>query len=95
MALEAAVALLTARNAAHLGLADRGVIARGRRADLNVIDYAKLAPRRPELVRDLPAGGRRFVQKARGYVATIVKGEPVCENGEITPARPGRWVRGA
>ncbi|MND02738.1 hypothetical protein D3C83_222240 [compost metagenome] len=52
-----------------------------------------MAPLLPQLVRDLPAGGRRFVQKARGYLATLVAGEIVCEQGELTGASPGRWVR--
>jgi N-acyl-D-aspartate/D-glutamate deacylase len=93
LALEQAVHLLSARNAAHLGLADRGTIAVGRRADLNLIEVDRVAPLLPQLVRDLPAGGRRFVQKARGYLATLVAGEIVCEQGELTGARPGRWVR--
>jgi N-acyl-D-aspartate/D-glutamate deacylase len=56
------------RNAAYLGLADRGCIAPGQRADLNLIDPARLALPKPQLVRDLPAGGKRFLQKAQGYV---------------------------
>ncbi len=93
--VERVIELLTGRNAAHLGLTDRGTIAVGKRADLNVIDHANLAALPPKLVRDLPAGGKRFVQKARGYVATFVAGELVCDRGEITPARPGRLVRAA
>jgi N-acyl-D-aspartate/D-glutamate deacylase len=93
ISLEKAVAMLSARNARHMGLTDRGTLQVGMRADINVIDYAKLAPLKPELVRDLPAGGKRFVQKARGYVATIVKGEVVCREGAVTDARPGTWKR--
>ena len=88
-----AVAMLTSRNAQHLGLTDRGQIAVGMRADLNVIDFANLSAAMPEMVRDLPAGGKRFVQKARGYVATLCKGEVVCANAAISAARPGRLVR--
>ena len=89
-----AVAMLTSRNARHMGLADRGVLKTGLRADINVIDYAALAALKPEIVRDLPAGGKRFVQKARGYVATLVNGEVICRHGKITEARPGRWAKG-
>jgi N-acyl-D-aspartate/D-glutamate deacylase len=93
LSLENAVHLLTARNAAHLGLTDRGTIAVGLRADLNVIDYQTLQVGTPELVHDLPAGGKRFVQKAQGYLASIANGQVVCEAGAITPSRPGRWLR--
>jgi N-acyl-D-aspartate/D-glutamate deacylase len=91
--LETAVEMMTGRNAAYLGLADRGRIAVGQRADLNLIAPARLAVGTPTLVRDLPAGGRRFLQKGEGYVGTWVAGEPVIRAGEITPARPGRLVR--
>jgi N-acyl-D-aspartate/D-glutamate deacylase len=93
IALETAVEMLTRRNAQDLGLSDRGVIAPGMRADLNAIDPARLSVGVPRLVRDLPAGGKRFVQKAEGYVATWVAGEQVQREGEITAARPGRLVR--
>jgi len=75
-------------------MTDRGTIEVGQRADINVIDYERLNLRTPELVYDLPAGGRRLVQKADGYVATIVAGEVTRRNGEDTGARPGRLVRG-
>lgn len=91
--LETAVEMLTRRNARYLGLSDRGVIAVGMRADLNAIDPARLSVGLPRLVRDLPAGGKRFVQKAEGYVATWVAGEAVQQGGAITEARPGRLVR--
>jgi N-acyl-D-aspartate/D-glutamate deacylase len=93
LGLEKAVAMLTSRNAAHMGLQDRGVLRVGMRADVNVIDYAKLGALKPEIVRDLPAGGRRFVQRAQGYIATVVKGEVVCAEGKVTEARPGKWLR--
>lgn len=93
LSLPAAVAMLSARNAAHLGLADRGRVAPGLRADLNLIDTDALALAPPQLVGDLPAGGRRFVQRARGYRATLVAGQVVVDQGELTPARPGRWLR--
>lgn len=93
--LARAVEMLTSRNARHLGLTDRGVVAPGMRADLNIIDHQNLAMLPPHLVRDLPAGGKRFVQKARGYVATLLNGQVVCDAGTITPARPGHLVRSA
>ena len=90
---EHAVHLLSARNAAYLGLADRGRIATGLRADINLIDPQRLTVGTPRLVRDLPAGGKRFLQKATGYRATWVAGQCVQREGEITAARPGRLVR--
>ncbi|MGN6106537.1 MAG: D-aminoacylase, partial [Kofleriaceae bacterium] len=65
----------------------------GARADLNVIDLGALALHRPALVRDLPAGGKRFLQRATGYRATVVRGELIAEHGELTGARPGRLAR--
>ena len=85
--------MLTRRNARYLGLSDRGVIAPGMRADLNAIDPNRLSVGVPRLVRDLPAGGKRFVQKAQGYVATWVAGQQVQREGVITDARPGCLVR--
>jgi N-acyl-D-aspartate/D-glutamate deacylase len=93
--LPAAVRMLSARNAGHMGLTDRGTVAIGQRADLNLIDPDTIANGPPRLVRDLPAGGGRFVQEARGYLATLVAGETVVENGRLTDARPGRLVRAA
>ena len=87
------VNLLTERNASHMGLTDRGVVAVGKKADINLVDLERLALLMPEVVRDLPSGGRRVIQKSSGYVATFVAGEAVIEQGEITAARPGRWVR--
>jgi N-acyl-D-aspartate/D-glutamate deacylase len=85
--------MLSSRNARHLGLGDRGLVASGRRADLNVIDPQRLRLTVPQLVRDLPAGGKRFLQHAEGYVGTWVAGEPVQREGVVTAARPGRLVR--
>ena len=85
----------TADTAHWTGLNDRGLIAPGYRADINVIDYDKLTLHRPEIIRDLPAGGRRLMQKASGYTATIVAGEIVYRDGEPTGRKPGRLVRGA
>jgi N-acyl-D-aspartate/D-glutamate deacylase len=78
-----------------VGLNDRGVIAPGYRADVNVIDYDRLALRAPEVAYDLPAGGRRLMQRAEGYVATLVAGEVTYRDGEATGALPGRLLRGA
>src|SRR5580658_5429963 len=83
------------RDSAHaIGLHDRGVVANGYKADLNVIDYDRLQVRAPEVVYDLPAGGRRLIQRADGYDATIVSGIPAARHGEATGALPGRLVRG-
>jgi N-acyl-D-aspartate/D-glutamate deacylase len=78
-----------------VGLLDRGVLAPGYRADLNLIDFDALRPRRPEMRHDLPAGGKRLLQGADGYVATVVRGEVTYERGEPTDALPGRLLRGA
>ncbi|XBQ16614.1 MAG: amidohydrolase family protein [Oceanicaulis sp.] len=93
IALERAVQMLTADIADYLGLPDRGRIRPGLKADLNVIDYRKLRLHAPRLVQDLPAGGQRLLQDAEGYRATIVSGEVVVENDQVTDARPGRLVR--
>ena len=77
-----------------IGLNDRGLIAPGYRADLNVIDTANLTLHLPEVTYDLPAGGRRLMQRATGYTATILKGQITHRNGDPTGARPGRLVRG-
>ena len=75
------------------GLVDRGALRPGLRADLNLIDPSRLAVGAPELVRDLPAGGKRFLQKGQGYIGTWVAGQCVQRAGEVTAARPGRLVR--
>ncbi|HYW59028.1 MAG TPA: D-aminoacylase, partial [Xanthobacteraceae bacterium] len=72
---------------------DRGRLAPGLRADVNVIDYDGLRMQKPELVHDMPAGGRRFIQRVDGYKATMVAGTPIFENGEHTGALPGKLVR--
>ena len=84
-----------ADTAALVGLHDRGVLAPGYRADINVIDHNKLAISVPEMLYDLPANGKRLVQRAAGYVATLVAGEVTFRHGEATGARPGKLVRGA
>jgi N-acyl-D-aspartate/D-glutamate deacylase len=89
-----AVRHLTSVPARVAGLADRGRIAVGYKADLNVIDHAAMRVHKPVVARDLPAGGRRLDQGADGYVATIVSGEVIAERGVPTDARPGKLVRG-
>ena len=93
--LEWVVRRLTRDNAAAIGLHDRGVLAVGNKADINVIDFDRLMVHAPEVLYDLPSGGRRLVQRTRGYDATIVSGVPVYRDGEATNELPGRLVRGA
>ena len=88
------IRMLTSVPARVAGLSDRGRIALGYKADLNVIDHAGLTLHKPVIVHDLPGGGRRLDQTADGYVATIVSGEVIAENGVPTAARPGRLIRG-
>jgi len=95
LALERMVQAQTRDTAESVGLFDRGLIAPGYRADLNVIDYGRLKLKRPEVAHDLPAGGRRLIQRAEGYVATIVAGQVTYRDGEPTDALPGRLLRGA
>lgn len=92
--LEFVVHKMTQDTAQVYGLHDRGVVAPGYKADLNIIDYDNVALHDPEMVYDLPAGGKRLIQKADGYVATICAGEVTYENGEHTGALPGRLIRG-
>ena len=85
---------LTSDTAEAAGLHDRGVIAVGKKADLNVIDYDNVSFGKPYVTFDLPAGGRRLLQKAVGYDATIVSGVVTYRNGEATGQLPGELVRG-
>jgi N-acyl-D-amino-acid deacylase len=71
------------------------LLAEGYKADINILDYDKLAIHLPHMVADLPGGGRRLMQAADGYVATIVSGTPIQRNGQPTGALPGKLVRGA
>ena len=93
--LEHVIRRQTSETAHTYGLLDRGVVAPGYRADLNVIDYQALRFEKPKIVYDLPAGGRRLVQRARGYEATVCAGEIISLDGEATGALPGKLVRGA
>jgi len=81
--------------AAAVGLSDRGQLLPGLRADVNVIDFANLTALRPEIHHDLPAGGRRMMQRATGYLHTICAGQEIFANGEATGALPGRLIRHA
>ncbi len=92
--LEQAVHLQTRRTAELYGFGDRGLLAPGYLADLNVIDHDALALEPPEMVYDLPAAGKRLVQRARGYAATVKSGVVVRERDEATGERPGRLLRG-
>src|SRR5437588_7867778 len=93
--LEHVVAMQTSRTARLVGLLDRGVLAPGMQADVNVVDMDGLRLPRPEIVHDLPAGGRRFVQRSARYRHTNVARDATYADGEPTGARPGRLVRGA
>ena len=93
--LEYVVKKQTSDTAQLFGLGDRGVLATGKKADVNVIDFDRLTLGMPWMARDLPAGGERLLQGADGYVANIVSGTVTRRNGVDTGARPGRLLRGA
>jgi len=92
--LEEVVAMQTRRTAELYGFLDRGLVAPGYRADLNVIDLDALSIAPPEMVHDLPAGGRRLIQRASGYAATVCAGVPVRLDDVSTGERTGVLVRG-
>jgi N-acyl-D-aspartate/D-glutamate deacylase len=92
--LEHVVRRQTQQTAELYGLLDRGLVAPGLRADLNVIDFDRLSFGLPRMAFDLPAGGRRLVQRAAGYDATFVAGTQTVDHDERTGALPGRLVRG-
>jgi len=92
--LELVVRKMTSDTASLYGLNDRGVLASGYRADVNVIDFKNLRLDQPKMVHDLPGGARRLLQKADGYRSTFVAGTEVMHNGVDTGARPGQLVRG-
>ena len=95
LGLEEMVRMQTRDTAETVGLFDRGLVAPGYRADLNVIDFDRLSLKSPQVAYDLPSGGRRLIQRAEGYVATIVAGQVTYRDGEPTGALPGRLLRGA
>jgi N-acyl-D-aspartate/D-glutamate deacylase len=92
--VEAVVHLQTRRTAELYGFRDRGLLAPGHVADVNVIDHGALTLEPPEMVYDLPASGKRLVQRARGYVATVKSGVVVRAHDEATGELPGRLLRG-
>ena len=92
--LEYVIHRQTAQTAELYGLHDRGTVTAGKRADLNIIDYDNLGFDVPRMAFDLPANGRRLVQRGRGYVATFVAGEQTVANDEFTGALPGHLIRG-
>lgn len=95
LSIPQAVRALTSRPAETMGLRDRGRIAPGYKADINIIDLDALHLHAPQVRYDLPGGGRRLDQKATGFVATVVSGEVIRRSDDATGARPGRLVRGA
>lgn len=94
LGLEDAVRLQTSGTADAYGLCDRGRLAPGFKADVNLIDFGALHLHAPEMTCDLPAGGRRLIQRVDGYGATVVSGEPTYIDGEATGALPGGLIRG-
>ena len=92
--LESVVKMQTLETAQTYGLLDRGLLKPGYKGDVNVIDFDNLTIHAPEIAYDLPAGGRRLIQKATGYAATLCNGEVIFENGEATEAMPGQLIRG-
>jgi N-acyl-D-amino-acid deacylase len=94
IALEQVVAAQTRRTALFYGLADRGLLAPGMKADVNVIDFERLHIHAPEMVYDLPADGRRLIQHIDGYVATVQTGAVTYDAGAPTGALPGHLIRG-
>ena len=91
--LQETVRRITSAPARVLGVSDRGALAPGKRADINVIDLDRLGERMPEMVHDFPGGARRFIQRADGYRATICNGAVILRDDEHTGARPGRVLR--
>ncbi|UTW58277.1 amidohydrolase family protein [Kordiimonas sp. SCSIO 12603] len=91
--LPRAIQMLTADVADYAGFDDRGRLEVGKKANINVIDHANIRLYPPKMVQDLPAGGQRLLQDAKGYKATIVAGDVVVENDQLTGALPGRLVR--
>ena len=91
--LEEVIHMQTLRNAEFIGLKDRGSLEVGKKADINIIDFEQLQLHPPYMIADLPAGGKRLMQKASGYKATLVNGEVIALDGELTGKYPGKLVR--
>jgi N-acyl-D-aspartate/D-glutamate deacylase len=94
LSVETVIHRLTRANAEAVGLLDRGLVAPGMKADINIVDLEAMRMHKPYLVHDLPAGGTRLMQKADGFIATIVSGKVTYRGGEETEHLPGRLVRG-
>ena len=93
--LEQAVAMITQGPAKLFGLADRGRIAPGAKADLNLIDFERLMPEIPHMKADIPGGSKRLVQHCSGMQATLVDGQVIVREGKATGALPGKLLRGS
>ena len=93
--LKTVIKMQTSETASLLGINDRGILEEGYKADINIIDYEKLTLHEPEIINDLPAGGRRLVQKASGYDYTIVSGAVAFIKGEATGVLNGKLIRNA
>ena len=93
--LEEAVRMITLAPARAWGFHDRGLLREGMAADLNVIDYKRLAPELPQLAHDLPGGARRLIQRSKGILATVVGGKTLFRDGMHTGALPGCLLRGS
>lgn len=94
LSIERAVQIQTRDTATAYGLLDRGLLRPGYKADLNLIDFERLTLHAPEIAYDMPGGGRRFIQRASGYIATICSGVVVFDRGQPTEAMPGKLIRG-
>mgnify|MGYP000309540801 FL=1 len=95
LSVEWVVMQQTQRTARIIGLYDRGTLEPGMKADINIIDFDRLQVGMPNIIYDLPAGGRRMMQTADGYIATLVSGEVIAENGCMTDRLPGKLIRGS
>ena len=91
--IEQSIMKMTGDPARTLGLGDRGILAQGKKADINVIDLNSLNEKQPELVHDFPGGAPRFIQKASGYKATVCNGSPILIDDELTGERAGQIIR--
>ena len=91
--LEDGIKKITGEPAEFFSFTDRGTLAEGMKADINIMDFDNLRLKTPHMVDDLPGGGSRFVQNADGIVATFVSGEKIYENGVATGALPGKLVK--
>ena len=91
--IEQSIMKMTGGPARTLGLGDRGILAQGKKADINVIDLNSLNEKQPELVHDFPGGAPRFIQKASGYKATLCNGSPILIDDELTGERAGQIIR--